>query len=858
MNNPLSEYEGNPIPENKEGTQKPPDEKMGLRDRIADTWVSRFMADMGFAAQDAVKAFLPVEFGEGLKGWQPKGFSAPPIFSAAVDTDLSVFVQDAMNYLNNIDADEDEGAQIWQAMHENNPMLMGMIDAFRTASGSTALSEKVAGGESTEGRDDFAEAWSEHPGEQLLNILPAIKQVARTSKMTKTLKALETFEDYTEGIGGTAAGAGVKFASKRLARDPDLYNPEVTSEYGETSTGEPRTTQKSVAQLADEIGAGADQTPAAALTTSHFAGHVEEVGRNIEKGGKMQGRFDDTAAAIKATQDQMLEEMSTKSIDAPDNLKNPEVAGNQLLTDYQATMQGEKAGVGKKLDENKVVMQQSIRSIGLDETGRADTPKYKIDPVQEVAHVPPKYTRTKIEINGENKSGYLVSEGVPANLRGLKIVLVKDGNRWKAYEQTKGVSITPSSWAGGLSNKTREGLLGIVSSFLENRSDTGWGYVADQLDYDLEGLTRIAPEVQGNTLTPETFNNEIFPNTAAEIERLITEDSGVRGNLNDKQLATIIGDVESLFEGLKQKSEAGGITLQDVKQLRTAFHRNMDAFKNANQITEVGSGSAVDLFKRTLFKDLYDLIEKEIDANPADFPENFDAAVKLANMEYAELLKLDQTEAGKHLRRNQNKPVAILDNLLSGNKIVTSEFIADMKKLVGEDGWARAQPGLLNRIFEKSLARATKENPITEKGLKNALDTITKNDPNRLIELFGEETAKTLVEMANFSQMTFEKKGKWNTPYARYVTALFESPRFFDIAASVSFMGPEMAQAIGAIAQKSGYNIGDIGAFQVILAGGIWMGTKTQRWALMSDLGRKWMLEGYSLKKTVMGKENRY
>lgn len=709
-----------------EETRAQPNNK-GVIETIGDTWFSNIIEDIGYATMDGIKALLPVEFHEeGLQGWKPKKAAWPPILAALADTNLSLFISDVMS---GVDPEDIE---------KRNPLATTLINGMRTAFGTAAAGEKIeemVSGEAKTGtthRDEFKRAWTENPGEQLLNILPAIRHLAKASgsaKMAKTAKAIEKFEDYTEGLGTTMASKIPKFGRSRFAKDPDLYNPTVESTYGETPTGESLTSEKTVAQLADEIGAGVDQTPAAALTDSQFAGHVEEVGRNIGENNKFEQRFKNTAEAIKAKQDAMLEEMSTKSIDAPDNIKNAENAGNQVLTDYQERMQGLKSETGKKLDENKAVMRQPIRTVDLSD-------------------------------------------------------------------------------AESLARKTLEG-----------------------------------------------FTQQLFPNTVAEIERLIAEDSGVRGNLNDKQLATIIDNMESLFDGIKKKADTGQITLQDVKQLRTAFHRNMDAFKNANQITEVGSGSAVDVFKRTLFKDLYDLIEKEVEANPANFPENFDAAVKLANQEYAELIQLDQTPAAKYLRRNQHKPVLIVDNLLSKNKTVTTEFIADMKRLIGEEGWSRLRPALLNRIFEKSLKNATEENPITEKGLKNVLDTITEGNPNRLIELFDEETAKTLTEMANFSQRTFARRGKWNTPYANYITKLLESPSFPDIAASTLFFGPELTQLVDSIARKSGYSLGnDLGTY-LLISGVVYMGTKARRWGLMSDLGRKWMLEGISKNVKIFGKD---
>ena len=102
-----------------------------------------------------------------------------------------------------------------------------------------------------------------------------------------------------------------------------------------------------------------------------------------------------------------------------------------------------------------------------------------------------KYKRTTITINGVKTKGYSV-EGLNVNVfRGLQVTVVKDSNRWTAHETTTGLSITPPSWAGGYSNKTREGLLQIVSHFLSNAPESGWTRMQAQLDYTLKAKSDV-------------------------------------------------------------------------------------------------------------------------------------------------------------------------------------------------------------------------------------------------------------------------------------------------------------------------------------------------------------------------------
>lgn len=94
-----------------------------------------------------------------------------------------------------------------------------------------------------------------------------------------------------------------------------------------------------------------------------------------------------------------------------------------------------------------------------------------------------KFKKATATIGKERVSGYrVVNPG--KSFRGLKVFLVKRYDRWHAYEKTTGLSITPSSWAGGFSNKTREGIMQIVANFLANQK-SGWEIMQKQLAYPL-------------------------------------------------------------------------------------------------------------------------------------------------------------------------------------------------------------------------------------------------------------------------------------------------------------------------------------------------------------------------------------
>lgn len=81
--------------------------------------------------------------------------------------------------------------------------------------------------------------------------------------------------------------------------------------------------------------------------------------------------------------------------------------------------------------------------------------------------------------------GYRVRGLDPKIFRGLRVVVARRNNGWFAYEASTGICITPPSWAGGLSNKTRAGILQILSYFLSGISESGWARLQEKLNYQL-------------------------------------------------------------------------------------------------------------------------------------------------------------------------------------------------------------------------------------------------------------------------------------------------------------------------------------------------------------------------------------
>ena len=82
--------------------------------------------------------------------------------------------------------------------------------------------------------------------------------------------------------------------------------------------------------------------------------------------------------------------------------------------------------------------------------------------------------------------GYRVRGLDPKVFRGLRVVVARRSSGWFAYEASTGISLTPPSWAGGLSNKTRAGILQILAYCLPNIPESAWEQLQEKLNYKLQ------------------------------------------------------------------------------------------------------------------------------------------------------------------------------------------------------------------------------------------------------------------------------------------------------------------------------------------------------------------------------------
>ena len=357
---------------------------------------------------------------------------------------------------------------------------------------------------------------------------------------------------------------------------------------------------------------------------------------------------------------------------------------------------------------------------------------------------------------------------------------------------------------------------------------------------DTGDIAGEAVKIGSREILPATAR-QYFPKAVARMEEIIQGDSSTGNTLSNKQNSKIIEDLTELITNVL--SDPSQLTLRKIDDMRTDFHQNRDLFARQGEIVASGEGTAAQPLYYAISEDFMDLLEKEVQANPDDFPEGFLEKIPHTRTEYALMQQLEKSEAAKMLRRHQNNPTRLVDNILSPNSVMTTDEIGNLKKIIGDDGWERLRSGLLARVFSKSIQLNSE---MGAKGLLVTLNAVNKGSKNRLVTLFGEDMAKTLYESANFQNRVFDKRGKWNTPY---INSLMQGDNFGDMIFAAGFVSEQFADEAQKLAEVTGLSRHVSGSKLGIIIGSIvWLGKKHVKRKMFSEAGRRAILEGHSLK----------
>lgn len=272
------------------------------------------------------------------------------------------------------------------------------------------------------------------------------------------------------------------------------------------------------------------------------------------------------------------------------------------------------------------------------------------------------------------------------------------------------------------------------------------------------------------------------------------------------------------FDAIVAEAE-GQLTIADMDAFRFRFRKKVKGVLEKEGL----SGDSVQKIYGTLTEDFYDLIENEVNLAPDNFPENFIDEVTQAKADYQRIAALGDSAGAKLIRKHYDAPHKLVAHILNGNS--TRKSIADMKTLLGEEMWGQLQAGFLQRLFDAS--RRKKE--FRWDGLKREIEKINASDENRLRLIFGDERAKELAEL-----------GEWSAKFASEGTA---AGLINKLVADGNQL-PDLLHRLVDLVDFRGPGIEPKGV-SVTTAAVIYLGKHAWQQYLESDGGLEWLREGH-------------
>ena len=378
------------------------------------------------------------------------------------------------------------------------------------------------------------------------------------------------------------------------------------------------------------------------------------------------------------------------------------------------------------------------------------------------------------------------------------------------------------------------------------------GEQGGQLPPAESGIQFLSPLEAAKAQLPRI--RQSLPRTEKYVEGLLEKYDGKIENVTNPDIKRAVSTYYEITETL---SKIENPTYNTLRTLRSDLAESLDLFAKEGKILKTGEGSVSKQIYGKITEDFFEQLEAAVEANPNAFPEDMVERVKTAHSEWREWMMLENTEAAKWFRNNVNDPGGMLDKLLAKNNTLVGTEIDNLRRLLGDD-WQTFQRGLINRLLERSM----RGDDLTPMGLKAQLANVTHKDKTQLVQLFGEDTARILNEIAIFRERTFGPKGSWNTPYANeMIRKHLSDPDFAEIMFASGMMSEATSQAIHGVARATGKAL-DVPATKVTLAMQIIYGIhaglqyplkRRRRKKLIEGGYRRWLTEGASFEWTPPG-----
>ena len=681
---------------------------------------------------------------------------------------------------------------------------------------------------------------------------------AESVKLTHKARKIESWSNRItwinpEEIAPQILGAGIQRAAPP---GKSAYNPEVTGQYGVDPTGKPLTTTMRPEDFAESHLAPSYRQegmhdmmkqllPTAVLSDYDYAAMVEGWQRFMDNKASLKidpsgiteqtamgasrrfliskqmileqrrqhaGRFADSVGrpmrdtidphsagrhgleVSQAWKERIYKDMNNLAESIVNGTANPHDAGKLLMQHYEQWQLGKK-GQYKDLFGD---IEKETKTIQIQE-GETDTalfPQTKAKLQQMMSEDPTNADLKAIDAVIDN-----MIEDLEGTEGGATVAMVDKArtNFRKRFQQAVSTGEISAIGAGDVS-----------SLFYGTLTEDLFDHLERTLPDKVEEIRKAKEDYRTTVVDLEQSPAAVFlRNNENNPSRIIDEILNPKGTFNKDQLAV-----------LKQVlGEDGYAAVQPAL---------LDVFLRRARNPQTGR-----LYKQRL--------ENEINKLNQEYP---DRLIEVFGEENANTLlniakenDLEKSAAARFLEKAENAPANLIDELLKEKGVFNPDELQNLKLILGEHGFGEIQPGILGRIYEMAAAKDKNPESISPTALRNVLNTITKTNRNKLIDLLGTDTAEFLEQSALFA----ERFGRAQTWHKGSPTAKLAS-----IASAPGFV--PLMDEIGRMLMYRNFDISGLGPTDVLgiaLITASWGSTAAYHKFIMSDAGRNWLLDGW-------------
>ena len=643
----------------------------------------------------------------------------------------------------------------------------------------------------------------EDPFGIFLNIMPAVGKFAKLGRSPKLpegaqmplwlLEKAENIDPLSMSAG--IMGYGFEKGARGLRMGKADFDPDVTMTAGREGTGAGRSIEwtKSMRQLAEEQGAGLEDTPISILTDDQR----QQIGTGIllHQGGEAahreRQRVHNSQAAIKQREIEIRDRELNKTSQTDTPIYDSHVVGKNALERYHQWQLNQKQSVGSIFENYQI----STKDINLIDEEHLSWRKHYDEIDDSMKAVPLRQIDELPQITPEQSR--ILEKGIGTDTPAYQAAIKAQQRRSIIQATTKTFNDSDFPAVQAFQKKYREAFnkeaedaLSFIQTLRKRAEQTAEAAKRDINISDIDGIgTGFYLDYKyKNELSPvwleayQALRDDLYHNIDKAIEQgsvdpdlisLITESKNrwaqrkasqdpntdlwtiylpnyteLKAELKSKysnEANRVIDAADNLLKEAADQAKAlkRPISVADLDGIGTSYHQALQLFPVA-ELQKIGDGKIGRRIYVALREDLYQNLDR-ISANNPMIPKEMTQDLRQSKRAWSDIRKKLETRAATYLDANRNSPEKIVDDLIKGR--LPDEDINQIFDFVGEAGTADLRAAGLYQLFESAQDRRGGWNPA---GLANALGDESRK--NQLRALFGDDDLmKELTELGTFS-----------------------------------------------------------------------------------------------------------